>query len=337
VSSGAGASLDARTLWKKIAKSGLARRQDAYRKPDAVDDHFPFELPVTLSVSGSLKDKKADTSFWAGLVKEEYDITETARTMVDDVYATEVTDALVKDMKPVRVEDLVFDLEVRLEGSTFLVKGIECGGSFVFRSRGADNLRDYDLFQDLQQQAAEVFDEHLSDTDFREYVESEIERYGELRESVRASIVRIDLVKAAPFETEVDLKVDLYINGTDDPADYSYRFKAALENGLVLDVNPALRKMFDEHKAAYLLPAIIKNLDLREVSDPKVIRYFTSLLRREGGTAADVEYFLEGVEEGEAFEAVPYFEQSAQYRLNPASSSDKEEIAQFFFGRLFGE
>lgn len=351
VSSGRGASSDARTLWKKISKTGLAKAQEAYRGPESVSDNFPFELTVRAELDSVTQQMRSDADFWSALVQEEYDIEETANTVVDSVYSTEIADVVVKNTKPVRVSGLVFDIEVRLEGSTFLIRRIECGGSFVFTPRSIDlatntpfTKRNYDLFYDLRQQAAEVFYSHLrSDYDFQDYVIAEIERYGELKTSPASAITRVSLVDTDPLVIDANLEVDLFVSGSEDAKDYYYTFKSAIKNGLVLDVNPALRDMFEKDKPSTLLRDILKNLDMREISDPKAVRYFVTLLRREGGTESDVQAFLQDVAEAhevqEALDAASYFSESAQYRLNPADdfSEEKQEAAQFFFGRLFGD
>lgn len=351
VSSGRGASSDARTLWKKIAESGLAKAQEAYRGPEPVSGNFPFVLTVRVKLDSVTEQLRADVDFWSALVQEEYDIEKNANTVVDSVYSAEITDVVVKNTNPVRVSGLVFDIEVRLEGSTFLIRRIECGGSFVFTPRSVDlatntpfTKRNYDLFYDLRQQAAEVFYSHLrSDYDFEDYVAAEIERYGELLTSPASVITRVSLVGTDPFVIDADMEVDLFISGSDDAKDYYYTFDSAIKNALVLDVNPALRNMFEKNKPSLLLRDILKNLDMREISDPKAVRYFVTLLRREGGTEADVRAFLRDVAEAhevqEALDAPQYFSGAAQYRLNPVDSfsEEKQEAAQFFFGRLFGE
>jgi len=125
---------------------------------------------------------------------------------------------------------------------------------------------------------------------------------------------------------------------------FVYLFERAVANGLVLDVNPKLVEQFASHVPDKLVLEILKNLDMREIDDPQAFDYFAGLMERFGATDEEVSLFMEEAAAHleypvakAAFDAPRYFGKSLHYRLNPDFiSEEKEEVAQVFFGHLFG-
>lgn len=312
ISSGAGASESASLLWRKLTKSGLA---EAF--PADAEEFTDAELE-TLVVFDEIK----TFSFYVSMESAPVDSLHTVRDSIDAKGIAQI-EKKARDFFAMEGFGSVRFLRV---GSTDVVSAHSSivrnlrlidddGGwvdleSFDFRPN-LENTKRYDTF----------FERSL---DFKNDLRDQVE------EATGATLVSFD-----SFEVAVEIECRMGVTLELEARNFAYSFESAVNNGLVLDVNPKLVPQFAEAVPDSLVLEIIKNLDAREIEDPQALDYFVTLLERFGGTPSDVTRFLE-----EAAEHLPVKPTGrgfdAQFRLNPDDvTEEKQAIARDFFGYIF--